>query len=107
MIEVCTTYEAADGPAEGALAHAAAHHFERSDGRPARFRAVAIGPDQVRLTGSVRVRPPFALIGSELHVGHAVLVHLSAAAPSPLPPASPPGLVEGPAPAPPALDAGL
>jgi len=77
MIDVCTTYETSDGAAESVLAHAAARRFEQDDGRPARFRAEIQSPLVVRLTGSVRVRPPFGVIGQEIHVGHAVILDLS------------------------------
>ncbi len=76
-MEACTTYETSDGAAESTLAHAAARRFEQDDGRPARFRAEVQSPHAVRLTGSVRVRPPFGVIGPEIHVGHAVILDLS------------------------------
>ncbi len=77
MIDTCVAYEVQDGPADEVLVEAAARRFQQQDGRPARFRAHFQGPNHVRLVGSVRVHPPFGLIGSGLHAGHAVVLDLS------------------------------
>ncbi len=76
MVVAARSYEAQDGPPDGVLPLAASRRFAEVDGRPARFRAEARGP-RIRLVGSVRVTPPFGLIGQELHVAHTVWIDLA------------------------------